>query len=162
MKKTLPLRFWMATAIAFAALCAALNASAQRGEMTIGINGGYATRNDGGYTNLYFQFTPVSHVRIAPEIGYIFRNEGKSAFNFAVDVQFPFKVARGVAVYPLTGFVFNSWKHHGHTANRAGVDFGGGFDFYLTNYLKLTLQGKYSLLNDYGGGFFGMGIGYVF
>ena len=44
----------------------------------------------------------------------------------------------------------------------AGAGFGGGFDFYLTNYLKLTLQGKYSLMNDVSGGFIGMGIGYVF
>lgn len=138
-------------------------ASAQKGEMSIGINGGYATYNDGGYTNLFFQYTPISHVRLAPEIGYVFRNDGKSAFNLAVDVHFPFKLGRGVAVYPLVGFVFNSWDYRGgHNANRAGADFGGGFDFYLTNYLKLSLQGKYSMMNDTGGGFLGMGIGYVF
>lgn len=138
-------------------------ASAQKGEMTLGLNGGFATYNDGGYTNLFFQYTPINHVRLAPEIGYVFRNDGKSAFNLAVDVHFPFKLGRGVAVYPLVGFVFNSWDYqHGDNANRAGVDFGGGLDFYLTSYLKLSLQGKYSMMNDTGGGFIGAGIGYVF
>ena len=139
-------------------------AQAQKGEMTLGMNGGYATHNDGGYANLYFQYSPMKHIRLAPEIGYVFRNDGKSAFNLAVDVHFPFKIARGVAVYPLVGFVFNSWdyKWRDSNLNRAGADFGGGFDFYLTNYLKLTLQGKYSLMNDVSGGFIGMGIGYVF
>lgn len=138
-------------------------AKAQRGEMTLGLNGGFATYNDGGYTNLFFQYTPINHVRLAPEIGYVFRNKGKSAFNLAVDVHFPFKLGRGVAIYPLVGFVFNSWNYSGHhTANRAGADFGGGLDFYLTSYLKLSLQGKYSMMNDTGGGFIGMGIGYNF
>lgn len=150
-------------AIAAMLLLVPASASAQKGEMTLGINGGFATYNDGGYTNLFFQYTPINHVRLAPEIGYVFRNDGKSAFNLAVDVHFPFKLGRGIAVYPLVGFVFNSWDFsHGHNANRAGADFGGGFDFYLTNYLKLSLQGKYSMMNDTGGGFIGMGIGYVF
>lgn len=140
-----------------------VTSSAQTGETTIGLSGGYATYNDGGYTNLFFQYTPVSHIRLAPEIGYVFRNEGKSAFNLAFDVHFPFKLSRGVAIYPLVGFVFNSWNYrHGSNANRAGADFGGGLDFYLTNYLKLNLQGKYSMMNDTGGAFFGMGIGYMF
>lgn len=140
------------------------SASAQKGEFTLGVNGGYATHNDGGYTNLFFQFTPINHVRLSPEIGYVFRNDGKSAFNLAVDVHFPFKLGKGVAVYPLVGFVFNSWDYgkHSDNLNRAGADFGAGFDFYLTNYLKLSLQGKYSLMNDVSGGFIGMGIGYVF
>lgn len=138
-------------------------AAAQKGKMSLGINGGYATHNDGGYTNLFFQYEVVPHVRLAPEIGYVFRNDGKSAFNLAVDIHFPFRIARPVSVYPLVGFVFNSWKYpHDNTLNRAGADFGAGFDFHLTNNLKLTLQGKYSLMNDVSGGFIGMGIGYVF
>lgn len=138
-------------------------AYAQRGEKTLGVAGGFATYNNGGYANLYFQYSFADHVRIAPEIGYIFRNEGKSGFEMSVDMHFPFKIARGFGVYPLAGLTFNNWTYHhdGH-ASRLGADFGAGFDIYLTSNLKLTLQGKYSLLNDTGGGFFDMGIGYVF
>ena len=135
---------------------------AQRGEKTLGIAGGYATHNDGGYANIYFQYGFADHVRIAPEVGYVFRNDGKSAFETSVDMQFPFRLARGFSIYPLAGVTFNSWKEHDDTLNRAGFDFGAGFDIYLTSYLKLTLQGKYSLMNDTSGGFFDMGIGYVF
>lgn len=146
-----------------AAFLPALSASAQKGKMTLGLSGGYATHNDGGYTNLYFQYDLIPHIRLAPEIGYVFRNDGKSAFNLAVDVHFPFRIARPVSVYPLAGIVFNSWKHPGdNTLNRIGADFGAGVDFDLTNYLKLSLQGKYSLMNDVSGGFIGMGIGYIF
>lgn len=135
----------------------------KKGEMTLGVAGGFATENNGGYVNAFFQYTAAPHVRIAPEIGYVFRNEGKSAFEMSADVQFPFRVAKGLSLYPLAGVTLNSWNHvHHNTQTRVGADFGGGFDIYLTSNLKLNFQGKYSLMNDYSGGFFDMGIGYVF
>jgi opacity protein-like surface antigen len=138
-------------------------ANAQTGEKTLGFAGGYSSYNNGGYANLYFQYTFAPHLRIAPEIGYMFRNEGKSGFECSVDMQFPFRLARGFNIYPLAGVTLNNWtyEHDGH-ATRAGFDFGAGFDIYLTSQLKLTLQGKYSLMNDTGGCFLDMGIGYVF
>ncbi len=138
-------------------------AQAQKGEMTLGLMGGFATYNNGGFTDVYFQYTFADHFRIAPDLGYVFRNDHKSAFVLDVDMHFPFRVAKGFAIYPLAGFTFNNWSYkHGDSASRAGANFGAGFDLYLTSYLKLTLQGKYSLMNDTSGGFFGMGIGYVF
>lgn len=153
-------------AIAIVAALGALmpiQANAQKGEKTLGLMGGFATYNNGGFTDVYFQYTFADHFRIAPDLGYVFRNDHKSAFVLDVDMHFPFRIARGFAVYPLAGFTFNNWSYkHGDSASRAGANFGAGFDLYLTSYLKLTLQGKYSLMNDTSGGFFGMGIGYVF
>lgn len=138
-------------------------ASAQKGEMTLGIAGGYATYNNGGYANIYFQYSFAKHVRIAPEIGYMFRNEGKSGLEVSVDMQFPFRLANRFSIYPLAGVTLNNWNYRGDGhATRFGADFGAGFDINLTSHLKLTLQGKYSLMNDTSGGFFDMGIGYVF
>lgn len=152
--------------IAIAAVLGAFmpaKAQAQKGEKTLGLMGGFATYNNGGFTDVYFQYTFADHFRIAPDLGYVFRNDNKSAFVLDVDMHFPFRVARGFAVYPLAGFTFNNWSYrHVDNASRAGANFGAGFDLYLTSYLKLTLQGKYSLMNDTSGGFFGFGIGYVF
>lgn len=138
-------------------------ASAQTGEKTIGLSGGFATYNSSGYTEVYMHYTIVPHVRLAPDLGYVFRNEGKSAFVFDIDLHFPFKIARGLDIYPLAGFAFNNWTYQnaGH-ATRCGMNIGGGFDVNLTSQLKITLQGKYSMMNDTGGGFIGMGIGYRF
>lgn len=134
-----------------------------RGEMSVGVNGGVATYNSGGYMNLDFQYTFINHLRIAPDIGYVFRNDGKSAFIMDVDLHFPFRVARGFALYPLVGFTFNNWNYeHGGSASRAGGNIGAGMELYVTSYLKLMLQGKYSLMDDTSGGFIGLGIGYVF
>lgn len=137
--------------------------SAQTGNMTLGVAGGFASHNNGGYVDMYFQYQFAPHFRLAPEIGYVFRNEGKSAFEMSVDLQFPFRIARGFGVYPLVGFTYNNWSYvGGGHASRAGADFGAGFDINLTSNLKLNLQGKYSAMNDTGGAFFNMGIGYVF
>lgn len=150
-------------AVTLISLSSAVPASADKGEKTLGVAGGFASYNNGGYGKLYFQYDVIKYIRIAPEIGYVFKNNGKSAFEFSADVQVPFKIAKGFDIYPMLGFTLNSWNFDGHdTATRAGMDFGGGFDVYLTSNLKLTLQAKYSAMNDTGGAFVDMGIGYVF
>lgn len=139
-------------------------ASAQsKGAMTLGLSGGYAGKNNGGYASLFFMYQFARHVRIAPEIAYVFRNEGKSAFTMDIDMQFPWAMTRGVNVYPLAGVAFNNWTFEGGgNATRVGLDLGGGFDINMTPQLKLTLQAKYTLMNDMGGVYAGMGIGYNF
>lgn len=155
-------------ALAFAAMISVAGffptqVMAQKGEKTLGIAGGFATYNDGGFVDVYFQYSFADHVRIAPDLGYAFRNEGKSAFLLDVDVHFPFRVAKAFSLYPLVGFTFNNWSYrHDGNASRAGANFGAGFEIYMTSNLKLSFQGKYSLMNDTSGGFFDMGIGYVF
>lgn len=151
--------------LAVGALAAASPAAvqAQRGEKTVGVAGGFATYNDGGYGKLFFQYTFADHFRIAPEIGYVFRNEGCSAFEMSVDMHFPFRIARGFNIYPLAGITFNNWDYkHGDNAARVGGDIGAGFEVYLTSNFKISLQGKYSMMNDTSGGFFDLGFGYVF
>ncbi|MDE5877968.1 MAG: porin family protein [Muribaculaceae bacterium] len=153
-------------ALAVAALmltAGAAEVSAETGEKTLGIAAGFSSYNNGGYADIYFHYTLAPHVRIAPEIGYGFRNEGKSLFEFSVDAQFPFRVARGFNLYPLAGITYNNWSYHEHGhASRAGLDLGGGAEAYLTSNLKLNLQIKYSMMNDTSGAFINLGIGYVF
>lgn len=161
----------LSLSIALGATLFPSTAMAQTGEKTLGFAGGYASYNGGGYADLYFQYTFAPHLRIAPEIGYVFRNDHKSAFVCSVDMQFPFRLARGFNIYPLAGVTLNSWSYQHHHdddwddsdhATRGGFDFGGGFDVYLTRQLKLNFQAKYSLMNDTGGWFLNMGIGYNF
>lgn len=141
----------------------AFEASAEAGEKTLGIAAGFSSYNNGGYADIYFHYALAQHVRIAPEIGYGFRNEGKSLFELSVDAQFPFRVAKGFNLYPFAGITYNNWSYHddGH-ASRAGLDLGGGAEAYLTSNLKLNLQIKYSMMNDTSGAFINLGIGYVF
>jgi len=155
--------------LSIAALCVvsfsgeAYGASPVRGEKTLGVSGGYATYNHNAYADIFFQYTFVPHVRLSTDVGYVFRNDEKSAFEISLDMHFPFRIVSGLQVYPLVGVTFNNWNYQNEeNASSFGADFGAGFDFYMTDYLKLTLQGKYSLMNKASGSFFGLGIGYVF
>ncbi len=150
-----------AGALAIAALLPTQRANA---EMTLGVEGGYSGYNEGGYASVFFQYDIIKHVRVAPQIGYAFRNQGASAFLLDVDVQFPFRVARAFSLYPLVGFTYNNWSYSGWDAHasRAGANFGGGMELYLTRQFKINVNAKYSLMNDTSGVFVGFGLGYIF
>lgn len=139
-------------------------ANAQKGEKTLGIAGGFASYNKGGYTDIYFQYTFANHFRIAPEVGYIFHSGGRTGFEFSLDMHFPFRIGRGLVVYPLAGFSLNNWNYSESeiSSTKAGLDVGAGLDVYLTSNFKLSLQGKYSLMKNTDGGFINLGFGYVF
>lgn len=136
---------------------------AQSGTKALGGSVGYASYHKGGYANMYFQYSFAQHLRIAPDMGFAFRNDGVSGFLMDGDLHFPFNIAKGVDVYPLVGLTLNRWEYgDNYSVTRGGVNFGTGFDFYLTPNFKMTLQGKYSAMDDTGGAFLGMGFGYVF
>ena len=99
------------TTICAIGLACAPTANAATGEKALGFAGGFASYNDGGYGKIYFQYEIAPHVRLAPEMGYIFRNEDCSGFEFSFDVQFPFRLARGFSIYPLAGLTLNNWSY---------------------------------------------------
>lgn len=136
-------------------------------EMAVGIGGGYSSYNNGGYAKLFVHYSPINHLRLAPEVGYVIKNQNKTAFEFSLDCQSPFRVGRGVSVYPLVGFTFNQWNFYDDPEvktkmTRAGLDLGGGLDVYLTSNLKFDFQAKYSLMRNTSGCFIDLGIAYVF
>lgn len=138
-------------------------AASEKGRMSLGLNGGYATYNNSGYVSVDFQYSFANHVRISPSFGYAFRNEGKSAFILNADMHFPFRVARGFSLYPLAGATLQNWNYTGRSnRTRFGGNFGGGMELAITSYLKVSLEAKYALMDDTSGGFFGLGISYVF
>ncbi len=145
------------------ALATPIHAQNLKGEKTLGVSGGYASYNNGAYTSIYFQYSFSRHFRIAPDIGYIFRHEGKSAFNLNIDAHVPFRLAKGFSIYPLAGFTFNNWNYiSDKSTSRAGLNLGAGLDIYLTSFLKMTINGKYSFMNDTSGAFAGLSLGYMF
>lgn len=151
--------------VALASACiAAPEAYAQRGEKTLGVAGGFASYNTSGIIDVYFQYSFAEHVRIAPEVGYMFQNNGKSGFEVSVDMHFPFRVAKGFKLYPLAGITFNNWSYSAQdtSVSRGGFDVGGGLDLYFTSQLKMSVQGKYSLMQDTHGAYATIGLGYIF
>lgn len=137
--------------------------SLNKGEMTLGVKGGYASFNHSGTAGVFFQYTFAPHVRLSPEISCVFRNRDRSALAVSADMHFPFRMARGFNIYPLAGLTFNAWNYSNRSNMlRFGADVGAGLELYLTGNLKLNLQGKYSFMKDTSGAFASLGVGYVF
>lgn len=138
-------------------------ANAQRGEKMIGIGGGYAGYNNGGYAKLFFQYGFSNHFRLAPEVGAIFSNGGKSGIEVSLDAHFPFRISPGFKFYPLAGLTMNHWRLPSDSKlTKAGADAGVGLDFYMTSSLKINFQAKYSIMKKTDGWFIDLGVGYVF
>lgn len=136
---------------------------ARSGNSTLGVGAGYASGNDGAYTSLFYQYSFARHVRIAPDVSYIFRHRNLSGFAFNADMHFPLNLTKGINLYPLAGVAFNTWNYkEGSNTTRLGLNFGAGFDFRFTPSFKLTVQYKYTLAKDVGSSYVGMGVGYCF
>ncbi|MDE5976495.1 MAG: hypothetical protein K2G69_08095 [Muribaculaceae bacterium] len=139
------------------------DAKAGNHEKTLGIGGGFCTYNHAGYGKMFFQYSFIPLVRIAPEIGYVFPHNNISGFEASVDVQFPFRIVGGFKFYPLAGITMNNWSYkESPRVTRAGFDVGGGFDLYFTSSLKMSIQSKYSFVKETKGVYLDLGIGYVF
>lgn len=143
-------------------------------ESTFGIKTGYITRNNSTIAGLVFQQSLGSHLRIAPQIGVVLRNDDRDALLIDADFHFPFAFAPKFDFYPLAGLAFNSWNRHEtdyahdggddvtyHT-NSLGANAGAGIDFRCTPTLKLGLECKYTLIKHNPNGQFSVSIAYVF
>lgn len=156
-------KYLFSISLALVFMLTPVSAKANDHEKTLGLGGGFCTYNHAGYGKMFFQYSFVPLVRIAPEISYIFPHNDISGFEASVDVQFPFRIIGGLKFYPLAGITMNNWSYkEAPRVTRAGFDIGGGFDMYLTHTLKLSVQSKYSFMKETGGAYIDLGIGYVF
>ena len=131
--------------------------------MTVGLGAGYVSRNNGAYADVYFQYLFMRYLRAQADVGYSFRSKDKAAFLVNVDLQVPMKMTRGLNFFPLVGFSYQNWNLDGDVNHsRAGLNMGGGIELNFTPQLKVSIQGKYTLMKDYGSAFVGAGIGYKF
>ena len=151
-------------------------ADSYRGEKTMGIYGGYTTRNSSATAGIFFQYRFGKYLRIAPSAGYDFRNEGEDAFNIDLDIHVPVALnSRGsVNIYPIAGLgyanisrredsrIARSSSDSRQSFDRFGVNLGGGLEYFASPTLRLALEGKWRGRHDYPTGIFSVSIGYRF
>lgn len=163
-------------AVAFIAI-AALGASAQKGESCFGLQTGFTSNNRSAIAGLFYQYGLSSHLRIAPEMGCVFRHHDKDAFTVDLNCHVPLAITSSNAqLYPLAGLNFSSWNHHhihveagddgyddvSTRKNKLGVNVGAGFQLMASAALKLKVEAKYTITTHYSTFVLGVGIGYVF
>lgn len=172
MKKNIPLCIIAAAAIAASALPCVAQQS-HKGEKSVGIKGGYVTRNTSAMAGIFFHYRFSNHFTLSPNIDYVFRNNGSDAFLFNIDTHYPIALGTSrVEFYPIAGLNYSSWGIPGSDnpneddvstrRNQFGLNAGIGFNYQATPTLKLFIQGKYTAVSKYSTGIFSAGIAYTF
>ena len=137
-------------------MCAVAEAQSARGEKSFGIKTGYMSRNVSGLAGLVFQYSFSEHVRIAPQVGAVARHRATDALLIDVDMHFPFALGKSrVACYPLVGLAINSLSKKGFVEdeqyvtshiNNLGCNAGVGFEYRCKPSLKLSVEGRYTII----------------
>lgn len=154
----------------------AAEGQSRKGQKSVGLRGGYVTRNESAAAGLYFQYSFSDWFRLSPNIDYVFRNNNQDAFSFNFNAQFPLSVAHSEKcyIYPLAGLSYVAWSRHHDDPDldnnddvttrdsRFGLNAGAGVEYFVTPTLKLGLEGRFQLVKHHNSGYFTLGIGYVF
>lgn len=152
-----------------------------RGQKSVGLRGGFTTRNTTATAGLYFSYRFTEHFRFAPKVDYAFRHKGTDAFSFNFDTEMPIAldgVTGRVNFYPIAGLNYTTFTSHNTSGtvttaaessddssqrtNRFGLNLGAGIEYFATPTLRLAFESKCLLMKQYTGGWFTASIGFVF
>ncbi len=162
--------------VAIISTFASVDASAQKGEKSVGLRAGFTTRNATATAGLYFSYRFSDHFRIAPKIDYAFQHNSTDAFAINFDTEYPIALgaSRRVNFYPIAGLNFSTYNTHytvenedesldsSHRTNHLGINLGAGLEYFATPTLRLALESKCLFVKQYTGGWFSLSIGYRF
>jgi hypothetical protein len=118
--------------------------SAQKGEMSLGVNAAYSTKWEQGGIGISFQYGMTNELRIVPSFNYFFEvDHTNSAAGFNVDIHRVFPVTRGLKLYPILGAGFLSYDNGD---DGFGFNVGAGTEMELNERVSFFGEAKYSAL----------------
>ncbi len=158
------------------ALCVnTASAQLSAGEFAVQANLGYMSKISSATGAVGFNYAITKGLRIAPEIGGVFRNKHQDAFTADFNFHFPFSFATSLAaLYPLVGVNYTAWTHHVESSaddefgggdschRRLGLNAGAGFDLKVNSNIMLFAEAKYCIISDYASRQIAFGAAYIF
>ena len=133
----------------------AASAQFERGEKCVGAKLGYVDKNNSASMGLVFQYSFSRHLRVAPEIGCVFKHKNMDAFTIDFNFHTPFTfTGEKAALYPLAGLNYSSWNRTmprelvdeiddiTTRTSRFGLNLGAGFELRCSRTLKLGIGAK--------------------
>lgn len=161
------------TALITAAMCYPLVSWARTDNATFGVNTGYTSKNSSAIAGLFFQYRLDDKLRIAPEMGCVFRHQNLDAFTADLNMHYIFNFdTDNIGIYPLAGLDYSAWSVHPFSLDdikdvttrksKFGVNLGAGFEYLATPSLKIKAEWKYTLTSSFSTTVVSAGIGYMF
>ena len=152
--------------LAVLAIATALGASAEKGNISLGAQFAYASKNSMAGLGLQLQVEPVNRFRIAPEFMYYFKNDGVSAINANVNLHYVIPTSSSFAIYPLLGFTYANYKYDGilEDANkgRCGANVGVGAEYRIQDRLYFYSEERFQIIEDFNQSVTVLGLKYTF
>ena len=152
-----------------ACLLIAFNASAQKGEMSGGINLSFGI--DGGYNNFStgpkFQYNFADKWRGEVSFNYFFEKNASSEWDINLNAHYIVPiVSKKINFYPLAGLtllgvILDLGPLGSASSTDFGFNLGGGFEYYFHEHFKANVEGKFQWA-DGSRGVISIGAAYVF
>lgn len=152
--------------LALVALSTVFGASAEAGDVSIGGQFAYASKNSMAGLGAQVQYEPIANWRIAPEFIYYFENDEMSAFNVNVNIHYIIPTSETFAIYPMAGFTYANFRfdnHVGHENNdRCGANIGMGAQYQIKEHLHFFTEERFQILKDWNQSVTCLGLKYTF
>ncbi len=153
-------KLMMATLLALTMLMA----SAKVGDMSLGVQFNYASKNSMFGLGLNYEIEVLRNVRVEPEFIYFFENKHLSDYNVNLNLHYMIPTSSAATIYPLAGFSFVSFKDHefNTTTNRCGANVGLGFEYSINTNFTFYTEQRFHIIKDWNEGVTSLGLRYRF
>ena len=133
------------------------------GDKSLGFNLNYASETSFGI-GTRFQYNVTDQIRVEPEFNYYFRNDHVSFWDMGVNAAYLFPIASDVTLYPLAGIGYTHVRLHCPNADdgRFQAKFGAGAEFQLVPNVKVMIEPKFQLIDDFNQFVLTAGVSYCF
>ena len=148
--------------LAVLAIATALGASAEKGNISLGAQFAYASKNSMAGLGLQLQVEPVNRFRIAPEFMYYF-----NAINANVNLHYVIPTSSSFAIYPLLGFTYANYKYDAGifgdgNVSRCGANVGLGAEYRIQDRLYFYSEEHFQIIEDFNQSVTVLGLKYTF
>ena len=152
--------------LALVALATAFGASAEAGDVSIGGQFAYASKNSMAGLGAQVQYEPITNWRIAPEFIYYFENDEMSAFNVNVNIHYIIPTSATFAIYPLAGFTYANFRAEvmgvSDNEGRCGANIGMGAQYQIKEHLHFFTEERFQILKNWNQSVTCLGLKYTF
>lgn len=135
--------------LAILAIATALCASAEKGDIALGAQFGFASKHSLAGLGVQLQVEPLNNFRLAPEFMYYFKNDGLSAANANFNLHYVIPTSDSFAIYPLAGFSYINFKvEHAGSVDRCGANVGIGAQYRIQDKIHFFTEERFQIIED--------------
>ena len=152
--------------LAIVALTTAFGMNAESGDISVGAQFAYASKNSMAGLGAQVQIEPITNWRFAPEFIYYFKNDHLSAYNVNVNIHYVIPTSTTFAVYPMAGFTYANFKFDdlagGGSFDRCGANIGMGAEYKIKENFHFFTEERFQILKDWNQSVTCLGLKYTF